>query len=259
MFLLCLDVGNTQIFAGVFNEKNTLIFSFRHDSTQASSSDQLGLFLRLVLRENAIEPDKITRIAICSVVPHLEYSLQAACLKYFSLTPYFLTHTDLLDDIKIAYTNPEEVGSDRLATVLAASVFFPGKNLLVADLGTATTLEVITAERQYLGGIIFPGIRLSMDALQSRTAKLSAVNIIKPKQVIGRSTTEGLQSGLYYGQLGALREFIQHIIDTNFSNNPPLILGTGGFAHLFEKEELFDKIIPDLVLQGLSLISKKKQ
>lgn len=249
--LLCLDIGNTQIFGGVFDEA-VLKLQFRYDSKQASTSDQLGLFLRLVLRENNIAPSLIKKIAICSVVPALDYPVRSACLKYFQCEPFFLT-ADKITTLTIQYTNPHEVGADRLATAIAASHQFPNQPLIIVDLGTATTLEVITADKQYLGGVILPGIRLSMEALQSKTAKLSTVNIIKPRHRIGKTTIESIQSGLFYGQVGMIRELITHITAETFGNQKPLCLGTGGFATLFEKEGLFDHIIPDLVLKGLLL------
>jgi type III pantothenate kinase len=247
--LLCLDVGNTQVFGGVVVD-GRLKLHFRHDSQQASTSDQLGIFLRVVLRENNIDPASVTDVAICSVVPSMDYSMRAAILKYFNRDPFFLT-ADKIRDLTIHYINPQEVGADRLATAVAASIEFPQQDVIVVDLGTATTLEVITADKQYLGGAILPGIRLSMEALQSKTAKLSSVSIIKPKQVIGKTTIESLQSGLYYGQMGMIRELIAQITRDIFNGHQPLIIGTGGFAHLYEKEYLFDHLISDLVLTGL--------
>lgn len=247
--LLCLDVGNSQIFGGVFHQ-DTLKLHFRHDSKQASTSDQLGIFLRMALRENNIDPLAISQIAICSVVPSIDYSVRAACLKYFNIEPYVL-NPQTTTALTIKYRNPAEVGADRIATAIAACQQFTDKNLIVVDLGTATTLDVITRDKAYLGGAILPGMRLSMDALQSKTAKLSAVTILKPDNAVGKATIESLQSGLYYGQLGMIRELSQVMSKEAFGNEPYLLIGTGGFAHLFENEKLFDAIVPELVLDGL--------
>src|SRR3990167_1095408 len=152
---LCLDVGNSHILGGIFLEEK-LLLTFRHDTKQASSSDQIGLFIKLVLRENKLNPEEIKKIAFCSVVPALDYTLRAACIKYFNITPFALqpgTKTGL----KIKYHNPLEVGADRIANAMAAIRQFPDKPLFIVDFGTATTCCAITAQREYWGGAILPG------------------------------------------------------------------------------------------------------
>lgn len=156
--------------------------------------------------------------------------------------------------LKIKYRDPLEVGADRIANAIAATQQFPNKNIIVVDFGTATTFCVISKNKEYLGGVITAGMKLAMDALQSNTAKLSPVNIIKPKTVTGRSTMESIQSGLYYTQLAALEQICQRITKEHFPDEAPLIIGTGGFAYLFEEEQIFSMVIPDLVLQGLRLM-----
>jgi len=249
--LLCLDVGNSQIFGGIY-QQDLLKLHFRHDSKQSFTSDQLGIFLRAVLKENDIAPDLIQAIVICSVVPNLDYSVRAACVKYFKKDPLFITHQSQLG-LNIQYQNPKEVGADRLATAVAAKAHYPDQNLIVVDLGTATTFDVISRDNDYLGGVILPGIRLSMEALQSKTAKLSSVEIIKPEKIIGRATMESLQSGLFYGQIGMIRELSKKVAEEAFKNESVQLIGTGGFAHLFEAENIFNEIIPHLVLEGLRL------
>jgi type III pantothenate kinase len=249
--MLCLDLGNSHIFGGVF-EGDDLQLRFRHDSKQIITSDQLGIFLRLVLRENGIDADKITKIALCSVVPNLDYSLRAACIKYFNLEPFVL-QAGVKTGLHIRYRNPLEVGTDRIATAIAATHLFPGKNIIVIDMGTASTLCAINAKKDYLGGAIMPGIQLSMNALQVNTAKLSAVEIVHKSTALGKSTDESIQSGLYFGQLAGLKDISTRLSEELFAEQPPLILGTGGFAHLFENESLFDTIVPDLALHGLRI------
>ncbi len=248
--ILCLDVGNSQIFGGVFDEKEQIQLRFRHDTTYSSTSDQLGIFLKSVLRENGIDPKQIKRIAICSVVPPIDYSLRAACIKYFEIEPFFL-EVGVKTGLKIKVYNPKELGADLVANAIAAVEQYANKNIIVIDFGTATTYSVITKQKEYLGGAILPGMRLSMNALQGGTAKLFAVEILKPKDVVGRSTEEHIQSGLYYGQLGVIREFIERVSKDYFANEKPVVIGTGGFAYLFENEKLFTAIVPDLILHGL--------
>lgn len=248
--MLCLDVGNSHIYGGVFVEESIQV-RFRQ-SSKIYTSDELGIFLKAVLRENDCLPEAIEKIAVCSVVPQIDYSLRAACLKYFSIDPFFL-QAGVKTGLNIKYRNPLEVGADRIANAIAATIIFPKKNLLIIDFGTAITLCVITAHKAYLGGAILPGVRLSMEALSNNTAKLSAVEIIKPEQIIGRSTTESIQSGLYFSALGGCRELIMRIQQKFFPQEELLILATGGFASLFEHQGLYHHLMPDLVLQGVRL------
>lgn len=247
--LLCLDIGNSQIYGGIFDDGN-LLLRFRYDSKQASTSDQLGIFLRNVLRENNINPKTINDVAVASVVPNLDYSVRAACLKYFDCKPFMLTST-ANTGLTIQYLQPEQMGADRLACAIAGATHFEGKDLIIVDLGTATTFDVVDAKKAYWGGVILAGIRLSMEALQSNTAKLSSVEIVRPKHVIGRATKTSIQSGLFYGQTGMIRELTERISQEAFNGVRPYIIGTGGFAYLFEQEQLFDVIMPDLILDGL--------
>ncbi|MBA2655572.1 MAG: type III pantothenate kinase [Tatlockia sp.] len=251
--LLCLDVGNSHIYGGVFANEEILL-RFRHTS-KASTSDELGIFLKSVLRENHCSPEEIKRIAICSVVPQLDYSLRAACLKYFSVEPFSL-QAGVKTGLNIKYRNPIEVGADRIANSIAATQAFAGKNIIVIDFGTATTFCVITAQKAYLGGAILPGIRLSLDALASNTAKLPSVEIIKVDQVVGRSTIESIQSGVFYGVIGACRELISRIKEEAFAQEDAVVLATGGFASLFDKQGIFDHHLPDLVLQGIRIAAE---
>ena len=249
--ILCLDVGNSHIFGGVF-EKEELLLTFRIASKQGSSSDEYGLFFRGVLRENGIEPTAIDRIAMCSVVPEMVYAISASCRKYFDHAPFIL-QAGVRTGLKIGYHNPLEVGADRIANAIAGVHLFPDQDLLIIDLGTATTLCAIGKGRHYKGGVILPGLRMSMQALVSGTSKLGAVEIVRAGQTLGRTTAASIQSGLYHGHIGALREIIGHVVEEEFGGNRPRILSTGGFAALLERSGLFDENLPDLVLQGLRL------
>lgn len=251
--LLCLDVGNSQIFGGLFDESGELQVQFRRTSQLRSSSDELGVFFRTVLRENDVNPDSIREVAICCVVPDLLYSLRACCQKYFDLDPLVL-RPGVKTGLKIHYRDPKEVGADRIADAVGATVMFPDQNLIVADFGTATTLCAITRNKEFLGGNIVPGVRLAMEALEERTSQLPAVEILPPRTALGRSTVESIQSGLYWSNVGMVRELISRIVAEEFADDPPLVIGTGGFAQLFNREKLFDRVVPDLILEGLKEI-----
>ncbi len=252
--ILVLDVGNSQIYCGVF-ENERLTIQFRRTSTVRSSSDELGVFLRGALRENGVDPDAIKQVVACSVVPDLNYSLRACCQKYFSIEPMIM-RPGIKTGLKIKYKDPKEVGADRIADAIGAIKLFPNRNLIVVDFGTATTVCAITREQEFLGGNIMPGIRLAMEALESKTAQLPSVEIKPTKTSIGRSTIESIQSGLYWSNVGMVKELVKRITREVFDGDPPIVIGTGGFAHLFDQDDLFDEVVPDLILTGLLEVLK---
>jgi type III pantothenate kinase len=247
--ILALDVGNSQIFGGVF-EHGALTMRFRKPSKLPTSSDELGLFLRGVLRENGGDPAAVRQIALCSVVPEIIYSLRSCCRKYFAIDPFIL-QAGVKTGLKIGYRNPLEVGADRIANAIAATHRYPDRNLIVVDLGTATTIDVVRAGRDFVGGIILPGLRIQMEALEKNTARLPNVEIVAAAELVGRSTVECIQSGLYFGNRAALAGLTAQIRERVFPGQAALVLATGGFSRLFEGDRLFDVIDPDLVLVGL--------
>ncbi len=257
--ILCLDIGNHQIFGGIYSNAGQLHFQFRYNSRQGASSDELGVFLRNVLRENQIDPDHVEEITLCSVVPQLVHSIRSACIKYFSKIPFILK-PGAKTGLKICCQNPQEIGTDRIANAVASSHLYPGRDLIVLDFGTATTLCVVSKNKEYLGGAILAGLKISIGVLQSKTAQLPLVEIIKPKKAIGLNTEENLQSGVFYGTLGALKELVYRSSKEAFKDDKPLVIGTGGFARLFMAEGIFDEFVPDLILQGLyiSLLLNRK-
>lgn len=248
--LLCLDVGNTQIHGGVFDAAGRLCMQFRKSTLPIGTTDELGIFFLAVLRENGVEPQQVRQVAICSVVPAALYSLRGAAEKYFRCEPLVL-QAGVKTGLKIKYRNPAEVGADRIANAMAAVHRHPGQDVLVVDLGTATTIEVITAEADYLGGAIMPGLGMAADALASKTAKLSRVEIAPPPAVFGRTSVESIQSGLFHGHVGAMKHLLAGMAAEAFDGRKPVVLGTGGFARMFEGEGLFDAVVPELVLLGL--------
>lgn len=248
--ILALDIGNTQLFGGVFND-NKLELRFRRTSRDQASSDEFGLFLKQVLRENDFEPKQIKAIIISSVVPELNHSINSACIKYLNLRPLML-QAGLKTGLNLKIKNPNQVGGDLIAGMVAAIAQFPNKPLVVIDFGTATTLCVVTRQSEYLGGLFVPGLRLSMEALEQNTSSLPTVELKVPEALIGRDTIENIQSGLYYSALGMLKEVCHRLREETFKNdNDLMVIATGGFSKLFEQEKLFDIIEPDLVLHGL--------
>lgn len=255
--LLCLDVGNTQIFGGLFDAHHQLNMRFRL-SSKSQTSDEFAIFLIQVLKENQIQPKEVKKIAISSVVPHLDYSIRAACIKYFSITPFFI-HSQMKTTLDIQYIQARELGADRIANAIAAIEMFPKENIIIIDFGTAMTFCAINDNSVYLGGSIFPGMRLLVDTLAKNTAKLPVVEVIPMSHAVAKTTVTGIQSGIYFGTLGACRELIKHYREEVFHHQPVKIIATGGFSGLFEKTGIYDEHVPDLILHGIRLGAKENQ
>ena len=249
--ILTLDIGNTQLSGGVFKE-NKIVLTFRCATTHGTSSDELGIFLRSVLRENGIDSKLISDIAICSVVPSLNYAITSACVKYFGIEPRMI-RSGIKTGLKLRYSNPKEIGADRIAAAIGASALKLKSRIIVVDMGTATTVDVITKDNEYWGGAILPGINMMMHALSSGTAQLPSVEIVEPEKACGNSTVTAIQSGLYYGTLGSIRELISRFTEEVFKGEKAIVLATGGFSNLFRESGLFDRIESQLVLDGLRI------
>jgi type III pantothenate kinase len=248
---LCIDVGNSQIYGGLF-EGERLVSRFRRITQRGASSDELGLFFRQVIRENGNDPAAVEEVAFCSVVPDLNHSLVNACRRYFGVEPFVL-RAGVKTGLKIRYKNPAEVGADRISCAVGAVARYPDRNLVIIDFGTATTVEAVNSQREYLGGAIVPGLGISMRALEQNTARLPKVEIVRPDHACGRSTVESIQSGLYWGHVGLVREICNRVSLECFGASQPLIVGTGGFASLLAEAGLFSEVHPDLVLEGMRI------
>ena len=247
--ILALDIGNSQIFCGVF-DGDQLKVQVRYASKAQISSDEFGVFLRGALRENNVNPESIEIIGISSVVPELNYALRACCQKYFNIEP-MLMQPGIKTGLEIDYKDPKEVGSDRIADSIGAVKMFPNQDLILIDFGTATTICAISKDRVFLGGNIMPGIRLSMEALESKTSKLPSVEIRATNEIVGKTTIDSIQNGLYWSNVGMIKEITSKISQEVFDGNTPLRIATGGFSHLFDRENLFDHVVTDLILVGI--------
>lgn len=246
---LCLDVGNSQLYGGVF-DGDQLVVQFRRTSSPKSSSDELGLFLRAVLRENHVDPAAIARVALSSVVPPAVYSIRACCQKYFGVDPLVL-RPGLKLGLNVRYKDPREVGSDRIADALGALKLFPQRDLIIVDYGTATTFTAVTGTREFLGGAIAPGILVSLEALVGHAARLPSVEVVPATQTLGLTTVESIQNGLFWSSVGATREIVDRLSQECFAGRSAWVVATGGLSYLFNRQDLFDAVVPELILVGL--------
>jgi type III pantothenate kinase len=254
---LILDIGNSRTGGGIY-QKGKLLSRFNRESEKLSVPANWKTLFTSLFKEDAFIGGEIDRIGCSSVVPRLNASLTEASRNHFRLTPFFVNgggNTGL----KILTKNPEKVGADRIAAAAGAVEKFPEQNILVADLGTATTLDGINGKGEFLGGMIMAGGETSQKALQKATARLPSVKIGYPHRFCGKDTEEAIRSGLFLMQLGAIKEGVERLTKECFPGESVTIIGTGGLAPLFERENIFTQIIPDLVLDGISLIEKRNR
>lgn len=257
--LLAIDIGNTHTVIGVF-ERNRLVKYFRLASNHALTVDECGLLIRqLLANKSGARPPRIgalefSGIVIASVVPPLTSVYEEMATRYSGIEPLIVS-ADLPLGVKIKYTDPHQVGADRLANAVAAFDLFGGPTIVV-DLGTATTFDVISKKGEYLGGAIAPGIETSAADLFRRAAQLFKVKLERPRDVIGKTTEESLRAGIIFGTVGQI-DFIVRKIETELGQKARVI-ATGGLAGLVAKDsKTIQKIHPTLTLEGLRIIFER--
>jgi type III pantothenate kinase len=248
--LLALDVGNTNVTVGVY-EGSRLIDHRRLRTIRDQTSDEWGILLRNLFVLAALDTAKVDGVIIASVVPPLDASLSEMSERYFRAYPTFVNHeTDTGMPIRIDH--PQELGADRLVNSVAAFHKYGGP-CIVVDLGTAITFDAISGAGEYLGGVIAAGVGISAEALFSKTARLPFVEFKQPSHVIGKNTVMSMQSGLYFGALGAIDGIIERL--TAELGPETAIVATGGQAPLMARNSRYLKQLDEhLTLDGLQLI-----
>jgi len=251
--LLVIDVGNTNTSLGVFDGE-TLINHWRLTTARARTVDEWGVYCRNLFAVAGLDFKSIDAVAIASVVPPLNFTLKRMAEIYFQVTPLFVDHT-ADTGVAILYQPPADVGADRIVDAVAA-IHKYGAPCIVVDFGTATTFDVINASGEYVGGVITPGITISSDALFERAAKLPRVEIKRPQHVVGSSTVEAMQSGLYHGYVGLVDGILRKMIDELGAE--ARVIATGGLAPLIARgSELIETVDETLTLEGLRLVHER--
>jgi len=251
--LLTIDVGNTNTVLGLFDGKD-LIKSWRVKTDPRSTSDEISLQINAL-----VQGYTISGLSICSTVPATLRELRTMIATYFSNLPTTIVEPGTKTGVPLLVDNPKEIGADRIVNTLAAHTLYGGPAIVV-DFGTSTNLDVVSPKGEFLGGALAPGIEISVDALAARAAQLRKVELIRPKNAIGKNTVEALQSGTIFGFAGQVDRLVEKITaELALSyDQAPTVIATGGLAPLvIDVSESIDEYEPDLTLIGLRLIHEK--
>jgi type III pantothenate kinase len=261
--LLAIDVGNTNTVLGLYRlegEKPELVAHWRVTTHRSQTADEYGVLFVNLFEMNGFSTSQAHHIIISSVVPPVEGTLREVCEIYFHTQPLFV-EPGIKTGMPILQETPADLGADRLVNAVAAFERYGGP-CIVVDFGTATTFDVISAKGEYLGGAIAPGLGLSAEALFSRAARLTRVDIKRPAKVIGTNTVTHLQSGLYFGYIGLVDGILERIIAELGAEQgaPARVIATGGLARQIAEESRFIAEIDDmLTLDGLLILFERNR
>jgi type III pantothenate kinase len=251
--IFVLDVGNTNTVLGVY-DNDELTHHWRVETNRYKTEDEYAMVVKALFEHQGLAFSDISGIIISSVVPPIMFSLERMCAKYFNITP-LVVGPGIKTGLDIKSDNPKEVGADRIVNAVAA-IYYYKLPLIIVDFGTATTYCYINENKQYMGGVIAPGISISTEALYSKAAKLPRIEIARPNGVIGKNTVHAMQAGIVFGYVGQVEGIITRIKQE--ANANPTVIATGGLATLIGKEsEMIDHVDPFLTLKGLYLIFQR--
>ncbi len=249
--LLALDIGNTNITIGVFDGE-AICATWRIATDVGHLPDEYAVTILGLLRTEDIAIDAVTQAVMASVVPDLAPVFEQLCRRYFHVDP-LIVNTGTRTGVRIVYDNPRDVGADRIVDVVAALHDYGPPPLIIVDFGTATVFDAVSADGDYLGGAIAPGIGISSEALFERAAKLYRVELDRPKTAIGKNTVAAIQSGTLYGYVGLIEGMVVRF--KKELGGTARVIATGGWAERLAKEtQIFDAVDENLTLTGLRLI-----
>ncbi|MDR1942348.1 MAG: type III pantothenate kinase [Endomicrobium sp.] len=256
---LAIDIGNTNITLGVFDIKNGKLLPvpkkvWRMSTIKGQTSDEYATMMMDMFFYSGYNAKSVAHVAIASVVPSLNSVFEDLVKIYFKKKAFFVTHVNN-GGLKFATSNPKETGADRIADAVAAYSLFGGGTVII-DFGTATTFDCVDLKGKYIGGAIAPGPAIAAQSLSIKTAQLPQVEMKKPSQTIGKNTVECIQSGLFFGYVGLIKELILRVKKEMKVNR---VIATGGLAELISCEiKEIECICPDLTLEGIRIIWEKE-
>jgi type III pantothenate kinase len=249
--LLAIDVGNTNTVLGLF-AGDKLVSSWRTKTDSRETADELALKFKAILSDSP----EVTGIVLCSTVPAVLREMRTMLNSYYQDVQQVIVEPGIKTGVPVLTDNPKEVGADRIVNSLAAFTLYGGPAIVV-DFGTSTNLDVISAKGEFLGGALAPGIEISIDALANRAAQLRKVELVAPRNVIGKNTVEALQSGAVYGFAGQVDGLVDRIVD-ELGTPVKAVIATGGLAAIVVPEsETITHHEPDLTLIGLRLMFER--
>ncbi len=252
--ILVVDVGNTDIVLGVFEGKE-LLANWRLSTIGQKTADELGMLLLNLFQHEGLSTERVDAVIISSVVPPIMYTLEHSIKKYLKIEPMIIgpgTKTG----INIKCQNPKEVGVDKIVNAVAGFEIYGGP-LIIVDMGTATTFCAVSAKGEYLGNVICPGIKISVEALYQKAAKLPRIDLIKPESIIGKNTILSMQSGIFYGYVGQI-EYIVKRMKHEMQADSVKVIATGGLARLIAEEaKIITEVNSTLTLNGLRIVYER--
>ena len=253
--LLAIDSGNTNTVFAVFDDDGAVKGEWRASTDTNRTADEFGVWLTQLMELEGVERSHIKAAIVATVVPATYFSLKTLCRKYFGCEPLLVGGPGVELGLQVRVDHPEEVGADRLVNAVAANERYGGP-MIILDFGTATTFDVVDAEGNYTGGVIAPGINLSLEALHMAAAKLPRVAIGRPKGVVGKGTVTAMQSGIYWGYISMIEGLVARIQEEQ-GGADFTVIATGGLASLFaEATDVIHHVDADLTLRGLLAIHR---
>ena len=254
--LLVFDIGNSNIVMGTYEGKK-LLRHWRISTDRQKTGDEYGMLINSLFAYQNIRMEQVRSIIISSVVPPLMVPMIKMCERYFHIHP-LVVGPGIKTGFRISYENPREIGADRIVNVAGAFEQYGGP-LIVIDIGTATTFDVVAPNGDFLGGVIAPGLSSSADALFQRAARLPRIELVTPKRIISRNTVSGMQAGIIYGYVGQIDEIVRRM-KKEMGYDEIKVVATGGYARMISREsKTIDKIDHFLTLTGLRVLYERNQ
>ncbi len=254
--ILAIDIGNSNITVGLYSEDKMLHF-WRLSTMRSATADDLGVKMRALLDTNSVSLSGIQAVVYGSVVPPLDEPFERMCRRYMDVVP-LQVEPGVKTGIDVKYDSPREVGADRIANAVAAGEKWGGPAVIV-DFGTATTFDILSAGKEYVGGIILPGVGISTEALFRQAARLPRIDLTVPGRAIGTNTIDSMRSGIVYGYAGAVDSLVGQAT-SELNEKPKRVVATGGWAKVIAPEcDTIDEVDAYLTLEGLRIIYMRNQ